>query len=132
MRIILDSNVWLAVLTTDGFCRRLWKKVRHNCTICSSSDILNEIEEKLQLKFGFSSRHARLLALFVEQQTHLVKVVSSVRICRDPDDDHILAAAFDGECPHLITGDADLLALKKFENVSIVTPREFFELVSHI
>jgi putative PIN family toxin of toxin-antitoxin system len=132
VRIILDSNVWLAVLTTNGFCRRMWKKTRQDCTVCASPDILDEIEGKLRLKFGFSSRHARLLALFVERQTHAVKVVSTVRACRDADDDRILAAALDGECSHLVTGDKDLLTLKQFNDISIVTPREFAELISHV
>ncbi len=132
MRVILDSNVWLAVLTTNGFCRRMWKKARHDCVVCASPDILDEIEGKLRAKFGFSSRHARLMTLFVERQTHAVKVMSEVRACRDADDDRILAAALDGECSHLVTGDNDLLALKVFENIAIVTPREFSELISHV
>lgn len=127
MRVILDSNVWLAILTTNGFCRRMWKKARHDCIVCVSPDILDEIEGKLQSKFGFHSRHARLLTLFVERQTHAVKVVSAIRACRDPDDDRILAAASDGECSHLITGDTDLLALKQFDAISILTPRAFAE-----
>lgn len=130
MRVILDSNVWLAVLTTNGFCRAMWKRARRNCVICASPDILDEIEGKLRLKFGFSSRHARLLTLFVERQTHAVKAVSVVHACRDPDDDRILAAALDGNCSHLITGDTDLLTLKKIDDTSIVTPREFAELIS--
>ncbi len=132
MRVILDSNVWLATLTTNGFCRRLWKKARRDCAVIASQDILDEIEAKLRFKFGFSPRHARLLTLFVERQTHAVKVVSAIRVCRDPDDDRILAAALDGECSHLITGDADLLVLKRFEGISIVTPRGFMELISKI
>ena len=80
MRVILDSNVWLATLTTNGFCRRLWKKARRDCAVIASQDILDEIEAKLRFKFGFSPRHARLLTLFVERQTHAVKVVSAIRV----------------------------------------------------
>jgi uncharacterized protein len=130
VRVILDSNVWLAVLTTKGFCRRLWQEIRHDCVVVASQDILEEVEEKLHLKFKFSPRHARLMTLFVQRQTHAVKVVSAVHVCRDPDDDFILAAALDGQCSQLITGDADLLALKQFKGVNIVTPREFMELIS--
>jgi putative PIN family toxin of toxin-antitoxin system len=130
VRVVLDSNVWLAVLTANGFCRRMWKMARHDCDICASSDILREVEGKLRLKFGFNSRHARLMTLFVERQTCAVKVVSAIHACRDPDDDRILAAAVDGDCSHLVTGDADLLALKQFNDISIVTPREFGEIIS--
>jgi uncharacterized protein len=130
VRVLLDSNVWLAILTTDGACRRLWRITRNSCDFFASRDILNEISEKLRAKFGFSPRHARLLVSFVKQQTSPARVVSRVDICRDPDDNCILAAALDAGCSHLVTGDLDLLVLKKFETVNIVTPREFLNLVS--
>ena len=131
VRATLDSNVWLAVLTTDGFCRRVWKKIHHDCVICTSADICEEIEDKLRGKFGFSDRHARLLTLFVERHSELVKPVTTVNACRDADDNRILAAAVDGGCSHLVTGDKDLLVLKNFQGVIIVSPREFDELVPH-
>jgi putative PIN family toxin of toxin-antitoxin system len=130
VRAILDSNVWLAILTTNGSCRRLWKEIRRDWVICASQKILEEIEGKLRLKFGFSPRHARLMTLFVERQTIAIKIVSSVHVCRDADDDFILAAAIDGHCSHLVTGDSDLLTLKKFEGVCIVAPREFMEFIA--
>jgi putative PIN family toxin of toxin-antitoxin system len=88
---------------------------------------LSEIHEKLRVKFGFLPRHAHLMALFVAQQIELVEVTSVVKVCGDPDDDHILAAALDADCSLLVTGDADLLALKKFQGIDIVTPRQFSE-----
>jgi putative PIN family toxin of toxin-antitoxin system len=130
VRVLFDSNVWLAILTTDGSCRRLWRKARSTCTFYASQDIFNEVEEKLRLKFGFSPRHTRLMTLFVERQTELVEPTSSVTICRDADDNQILAAALDAGCLHLITGDSDLLVLKKFKSVNIVNPREFGEAFS--
>jgi len=125
VRVLLDSNVWLAILTTDGFCRRAWRATRRACSFTASRDILEEVEEKLRAKFGFSPRHARLMTFFVQRQTESVQVVSQTNICRDADDNAILAASFDGGCSYLVTGDADLLILRRFEKVSIVNPRQF-------
>jgi putative PIN family toxin of toxin-antitoxin system len=72
------------------------------------------------------------MVLFVDRQTHAVIVTTTIQVCRDPDDNRILAAALDGDCSHLVTGDNDLLVLKQFNEISIVTPREFAELISHI
>ena len=131
MRVLLDSNVWLAILTTDGKCRRMWRQARDASQVFASPDILGEIEEKLWLKFGFHPRHAHLLATFVKRQTTPVIVKGSPpKVCRDPDDDYIVAAAVSADCDFLVTGDKDLLALKNFEDMKIVTPREFAELVS--
>jgi putative PIN family toxin of toxin-antitoxin system len=133
VRVLLDSNVWLAILTTDGQCRRMWRQVRGVSRIFASPDILGEIEEKLRLKFGFHPRHAHLLAAFVRRQTRPVTVTGLLpKVCRDPDDDHILAAAVNAGCAYLVTGDKDLLALKNYKSLGIVTPREFAELVSAI
>jgi len=46
------------------------------------------------------------------------------QVCRDPDDDNILAAALGGNCDCIITGDKDLLTLKSFAGITIVDPAE--------
>lgn len=51
-------------------------------------------------------------------------------VCRDPDDDNILAAALAGECVCIITGDKDLLVLDNFAGINIVSPNEFAEFES--
>jgi putative PIN family toxin of toxin-antitoxin system len=108
----------------------MWRQTRGVSKFCASPDILDEIEEKLRLKFGFHPRHAHLLTLFVRQQTIPATVIEPPpKVCRDPDDDPILAAAVNSGCTYLVTGDNDLLALKKCEGVSMVTPRGFAELV---
>jgi putative PIN family toxin of toxin-antitoxin system len=46
-------------------------------------------------------------------------------ICRDKNDDNILACAPAAKAAYLVTGDADLLEVKKYQGVKIVTPRDF-------
>ena len=126
MRILLDSNVWLAILTTDGQCRRLWRNLRSSSTIYASPEILAEIEEKLCVKFGFRPRHAQLLVAFVRRQTVSAQAaITPPPICRDSDDDLILSAAINANCTHLLTGDKDLLVLKTVSGLVILNPREF-------
>lgn len=45
--------------------------------------------------------------------------------CRDPDDDHVLAAALVSEARVIITGDADLLSLETFQDIEIINPRDY-------
>lgn len=51
-------------------------------------------------------------------------------ICRDADDDNILAAAVAGLCDYIITGDNDLLEIRQYKNIQILNPRMFAELES--
>jgi len=109
----------------------MWRQTRTASVICATQDVLDEIAEKLRLKFGFSAQPARLLTSFVRRQPVAAGSIEPLpRVCRDADDDRILAAAVNSGCAYLVTGDRDLLELKRFAGVVIVTPGEFMELVS--
>lgn len=49
----------------------------------------------------------------------LTEVASIITICRDPKDNFLLALANDGKADYLLTGDKDLLELKKFGKTKI-------------
>lgn len=48
-------------------------------------------------------------------------------ICRDKDDLGVIGTALSGNAGFIITGDEDLLILKKYKDIEMVTPREFWE-----
>lgn len=47
--------------------------------------------------------------------------------CRDPDDDHVLAAALAARADAIVSGDRDLLVLETFSDIAVLTPRAFLE-----
>lgn len=130
MRVLLDSNIWLSVIhSRRGFCRRLWLRIRREHEVFSGRSIAREVEEKLRLKFRRSPAEAARLAEFVIERTSTISLNDMpATICRDPDDDWILALAVEANCEFIITGDKDLLALDGHDGIRIVTPRAFAEL----
>ncbi len=46
-------------------------------------------------------------------------------VCRDPDDDRILACAVAAKADYLVSGDSDLLDLQEFLGIKIVSPKTF-------
>jgi predicted nucleic acid-binding protein len=45
--------------------------------------------------------------------------------CRDTDDDQILSCALSVNADYLVTGDFDLLEIKEFHGIRILTPGAF-------
>ena len=43
--------------------------------------------------------------------------------CRDPDDDHVIAAALAAKAAGIVTGDKDFLSLGEHQGVKIVTAK---------
>lgn len=50
-------------------------------------------------------------------------------VAADPDDNKYIEAAVEGLAQFVVTGDRHLLSLKSYENIRIVTPRVFLELL---
>ena len=46
------------------------------------------------------------------------------QIARDPDDDHVLACALEARADFIVSGDADLLTLKTYRDIPIVSAAE--------
>jgi predicted nucleic acid-binding protein len=48
-------------------------------------------------------------------------------VCRDHDDDLVLATALAGECAAILTGDQDLLILDPFRGIRMLAPSAFWK-----
>lgn len=58
----------------------------------------------------------------LSQTIQLVPIVSIVRACRDSRDDKILEVGVNGRADLIVTGDNDLLTMKEFQHISIISP----------
>lgn len=130
MKVLFDTNVLIAAFLTEGLCWKLLIKAnKKEFLLFTSPYILKEFQDKLSNKFGFSQHEIQeAINLVTEISTvidHKEKGIKITGICRDKDDDDILAGAVASEVDYLITGDMDLLILKTFKGIKILGPREF-------
>jgi putative PIN family toxin of toxin-antitoxin system len=63
----------------------------------------------------------------LESYIDLIEVKSTIQICRDPKDNFLLSLAVDGNADFLLTGDKDLLEIKKIEKTAIMTISNFLQ-----
>ena len=57
----------------------------------------------------------------------IIEPVTHVEISRDPDDNKFLGCAKDSRSLYIVSGDKDLLVIDKYENIQIITAKEFCE-----
>jgi putative PIN family toxin of toxin-antitoxin system len=127
MKAVFDTNVLVAAFVTEGLCARLLGRARRRqMDLVVSSFILNEFENVLFKKFSASKEQIRTATRLISEAAQIVSHASVVSgICRDPDDDQILSCALSAEADYLVTGDSDLLELKEFHGIRILTPAAF-------
>lgn len=128
LRVILDTNLWISYLISKRLRKIDALFDENGVTLIFSEELMEEFIEVAQRpkfgKFFTSADLENLLALF-DVYGEWVQVVSSVDLCRDAKDNFLLALAKDGKADYLITGDQDLLIIKKFEDTDILTYAEF-------
>jgi putative PIN family toxin of toxin-antitoxin system len=127
MKAVFDTNVLVAAFVTEGVCAKLLGRARRKqLNLVISPFILKEFENVLLKKFSASKEQIRTAAKLISEAAQTVSHVSMVSgICRDPDDDQILSCALSAEADYLVTGDSDLLELKEFHGIRILTPGAF-------
>jgi uncharacterized protein len=129
MKIVVDTNVVISGVFFGGFPRKILRAiVDKKIVACATTKIIEEYEEivveMIDRKQG--SLNHNLLTPLVNAMEIIIPI-SNVKKCRDPDDDKFLSCAKDANAIYIISGDKDLLVLQQFENIKIITAKEFSE-----
>lgn len=128
MKVFFDTNVLIAAFLTRGLCSDVFEYCLTEHKIYTSQWVIDEVSEKLSEKLGFSKIKTNQVITFIKENSLLITYTPFAgTISRDPDDDHVLAASIKGAADCLITGDEDLLVLKKFKGIPIIKPSDFFK-----
>ena len=128
MIAVFDTNVLLAAIITEGICSKLLHRARAGeFSLASCPFIMKEIRRILSKKFRLA--HDEIASAMEPINEAVFQIIEhNLRItgvCRDPDDDNIIACALAAKAAYLVTGDSDLLELKSYQGVKIVNPRDF-------
>lgn len=132
-RIVIDTNVIVsALIFSKSTTMQAFMGAKEKGVLLISDDIFSELIDVLsRQKFDrYLSREIRedfLASLFTEAE--IIKIDEKIEVCRDSKDNKFLEAAVNGKATHIITGDGDLLELHPFRGISILTPRQFLEVI---
>ena len=132
MRCVFDTNVLVsALLLPDSAPRHALDRALAQGKVLLSFAALAELYEVLsrkQFRRYADDADIRSFLATLTRETEWVDVDTRITACRDPKDDKFLELATSGRATHIVSGDADLLALNPFRGIAILSPRSFLEL----
>ena len=129
MKIVIDTNVVVSALFFGGKPQKLL-----HCAITGALEVFvskeiieeyNELVERISDKY--SGRKENFSINEFISICRLVTPTRKIDVCRDRDDNKFLECAAEAKCLYVVSGDNDLLALKQFEDIEIITVAEFFD-----
>ena len=131
MQAVFDTNVLVSALLWRGPPHALLEAVRNgSIALITSPALLAELTEVIgRAKFeAILTRTNTSREQALAQVRQLAEVIDppplTRRVCRDPDDDAVLALALASKADWIVSGDDDLLVLQTFEGIAIITPTQ--------
>jgi len=127
VRVVFDTNVLYSAFAAKGFCEEVLDEAAGDCVTIWSNPLKQELELLLARRHKIGPATEAALAAYADLCEFVEPLPLPARVCRDNDDDIVLATAVAGKANVIVTGDDDLLALKKFRDIRILSPRQFLE-----
>lgn len=130
-RIVVDTNVWVSALIFGGNAETVARLfVDRAVLVVVSEELLTELKRIVSHKFQPFVSQLAVLEASLRKDAEWVRLgTQTVTISRDPDDNKVIETALVGGCSYLISGDNDLLSIKQFEDITIMNPADFLELL---
>ena len=127
MRIVIDTNVVASAIFFGGRPRDLLENLLlQRFEAYASPDIINEYKETIEeLCDRYPQRPENIPLTYILSSMKMIQTTTHIEVCRDPDDNKFIECAHDAKCLYIVSGDKDLLSLKSYREIEIVTVSDF-------
>ncbi len=133
IRATVDTNITVSGLLFGGLPLKVVRCALQKEFIWATSPALMDETERVlgSTKFGLSKREVMALVKPIFEVAEIVIPQHQINVIqRCPADNRVLECASEGQCSFIVTGDRrDLIVLQKFEDIRIVTARQFIEIL---
>ena len=136
LSVVLDSVVAVSAFLTEGLTADLVSQCQENVNLYTAAEILQEIRyvllEKphIRNRYTYSSEKVETFIDYLKNISIIVAQLPEIRVIeRDPKDDMIIACAVAASADYIISRDRDLLDLGNYQQIQIVSPKEFMQIL---
>ncbi|MDP3698590.1 MAG: putative toxin-antitoxin system toxin component, PIN family [Nanoarchaeota archaeon] len=136
LKLVLDTNTIVSAFFWERNEAELFRKIEQGKAILYiTGEILTEIEEVIKRpKFNEVMKRAQLTPDQIMQKiaslSHLVIAQKlNLKFCRDEKDNKFLECAESVKADYLVSGDEDLLSLKEYTGIPIISTWKTLQLL---
>jgi putative PIN family toxin of toxin-antitoxin system len=142
IRAVVDTNLLVSYLLTHRppIATLIDHPLaRDDYLLVTAPELLAELDRVLRypkLQRYYTEKDRTRFVALVMALSELVELPTSPegqtiipRICRDPDDDRVIACAIAGRADVIVSGDDDLLNLEQVGDIPILTAAQFLDLL---
>lgn len=129
-RVVPDTNIIISSIFWKGHPHEVIRRgIIGEYQLVTSVEILDEVVDRLRNKFHFPEEGIQQLIDMLLTYCYVIEPTSKFDVVRDKKDNKIIECAFDGQVDFIVTGDLDLLGLKEFKGIQIVTASEMLKVL---
>ncbi len=128
-RVLPDTNIIISAIFWSGKPYQvIVNGLKGEYQLLTSPEIVDEVLSKLRNKFELPEDKIEEQANIMMSLFHIVIPTTKVDVVRDKSDNKIIECALDGGADYIVTGDPDLLELKEYSGIKILTADQFLKL----
>lgn len=129
MKVVFDTNVLVSALVFPGGRAEeaLRRIIEERDVLVLSKPILDELLGVLARKFSRDAEELAHAAVFLTSLAVMAKPTRRLRVLEDDADNRILECALAGRVDAIVTGDQALLALGQYQEIKLLSLREYLD-----
>jgi uncharacterized protein len=131
LKVVIDTNIFISGILTEGSpysVIRAWKRGK-KYQLFITEEIISEIlkvMKRLKVDTNIIADWNKLL----QENATLVRPARKINVVtEDTSDNKFLECAVECNADYIVTGDQHLKKLRKFDNIPIVTPSQFLNII---
>jgi len=132
MKLVLDTNVFISAFYWGGNPQKIIGRIIEGSDkLFISDEILNELADVMaRPKFKSNPETIKKYIQAIEKIGKKIYIPGNIKVCRDIDDDDKIECGIISNADYLITGDYDLLTLKNYQHLKIITINEYITIIN--
>ena len=134
LKVVFDTNVFVsALIFPKGTVGSLFKFAQKYKLIVSLP-LLEEIVQvlthpKISKKYEIDPGMIQEMLIILKEDSFLASPKKKITILSDSMDNHLLSLAKESKADFLVTGDKEILSLKKIDSTKVLSPFQFLQIL---